>query len=475
MASAEKAESIVSAPRTEGFSRSLGLFQAVAVNMTQICGIGPFVTIPLMVGAMGGPTALIGWVFGALLAITDGLVWAELGAAMPGAGGSYLYLREAFQYSTGRLVPFLFVWTAMIFIPLIMSTGVIGLVQYLGYYLPDLATWQVRLISLGVVALVVVALYRPIASIGKLTTVLWAIMLVAVGGVTLASFTHFDAARAFTVPDGALRLDGRFFSGLGAGLVIAIYDYLGYNTVAYMGGELRDPGRVMPRAIVYSIVGMMAIYLCMNIGVLGAMPWQDIASSKSVGSAVLERTWGRTAAHVFTGLIIVTAFGSVFAGLLGGSRVPYNAAKDRLFFPVFGRLHPRWRFPHVSLLAMAAITAIGSLFTLDDVINMLVAVMVILQSLAQVAALTILRRRQPALRRPYRMFLYPLPSVVAVIGWIYVYWASGKTAMGLSLAWIVAGTIAFLIWARVERTWPFGPRTIHEEYLTAQRDAGQGA
>jgi amino acid transporter len=242
---------------------------------------------------------------------------------------------------------------------------------HLGYYLPDLATWQVRLISLGVVALVVVALYRPIASIGKLTTVLWAIMLVAVGGVTLASFTHFDAARAFTVPDGALRLDGRFFSGLGAGL--------------------------------------------------------------------------------------------------------YNAAKDRLFFPVFGRLHPRRRFPHVSLLAMAAITAIGSLFTLDDVINMLVAVMVILQSLAQIAALTILRRRQPTLRRPYRMFLYPLPSAVAVIGWIYVYWASGKAAMGLSLAWIAAGTIAFLIWARVERTWPFGPRAIHEEYLTAQRDAGQGS
>jgi amino acid transporter len=453
-----------------GFTRTLGLFQAVAVNMTQICGIGPFVTIPLMVAAMGGPTALIGWVFGALLAITDGLVWAELGAAMPGAGGSYLYLREAFQYSTGRLVPFLFVWTAMIFIPLIMSTGVIGLVQYLGYYVPDLGTWQTRLISLAVVAAVIVALYRGISSIGKLTTLLWSVMLVAVGGVIVASFSHFDAAQAFQIPDGALRLDGRFFTGLGAGLVIAIYDYLGYNTVAYMGDELRDPGRVMPRAIVYSILGMMAIYLCMNVGVLGAMPWQEIATSKSVGSAVLERTWGKAPAQVFTALIIVTAFGSVFAGLLGGSRVPYNAAKDRVFLPVFGRLHPRLHFPHVSLLVMGAITAIGSLFTLDDVINMLIAVMVLLQSLAQIAALTILRRRQPTLRRPYRMALYPLPSVVALIGWIYVYWASGKTPMLLSLAWIAAGTVAFLIWARVEHTWPFGPRPIREQYLTAQRD-----
>lgn len=459
---------MANAEQSGGFTRTLGLFQAVAINMTQICGIGPFVTIPLMVAAMGGPTALIGWVLGAVLAICDGLVWAELGAAMPGAGGSYLYLREAFQYSTGRLVPFLFVWTAMIFIPLIMSTGVIGLAQYLAYYTPSLDGWQTRLI---VVALVLVALYRRIQTIGRLTTLIWVIMLVAVGGVTIASFTHFDSARAFTIPDGALTLDPKFFAGLGAGLVIAIYDYLGYNTVAYMGDELREPGRVMPRAIVYSIVGMMAIYLCMNVGVLGAMPWQDIAKSSSVGAAVLEQAWGPTVAQVFTALIVIAAFGSVLAGLLGGSRVPYNAAKDGLFLPAFGRLHPRGHFPHVALVVMCAITAVGSMFKLDDVINMLVAVMVILQSLAQIAALTILRRRQPTLRRPYRMFLYPLPSILAAIGWAYVYWASGKAPMLLALAWLAAGTVAFLVWARVEKTWPFGPRVIREEYLAAQRAA----
>jgi amino acid transporter len=448
-----------------GFRRTLGLFQAVAINMTQICGIGPFVTIPLMVAAMGGATALLGWVLGAVLAICDGLIWAELGAAMPGAGGSYLYLREAFQYSTGRLVPFLFVWTAMIFIPLIMSTGVIGLAQYLAYYSPALDSWQTRW---AVMALVFIALYRGIASIGKLTTLMWVIMLVAVGGVTVAAFGQFDPARAFTIPDGALALDAKFFAGLGAGLVIAIYDYLGYNTVAYMGDELREPGRVMPRAIVYSIAGMMVIYLCMNVGVLGALPWQDIAKSSSVGAAVLERAWGQTAAQVFTALIVIAAFGSVFAGLLGGSRVPYNAAKDGLFLPAFGRLHSRGRFPHVALIVMCVITAIGSMFKLDDVISMLVAVMVLLQSLAQIAALTILRRRQPALRRPYRMIWYPLPSVIAAIGWAYVYWASGTTPMLLALAWLVVGTVAFLIWARVEKTWPFGPRVIREEYLAAQ-------
>jgi amino acid transporter len=119
-----------SPPPSGGFVRRVGLFQATAINMSQMCGIGPFVTIPLMVAAFGGPQAVVGFIAGALLALADGLVWAEMGAAMPGSGGSYVYLRQAFQYRTGRLMPFLFVWTAMLFIPLIMSTGVVGFVQY---------------------------------------------------------------------------------------------------------------------------------------------------------------------------------------------------------------------------------------------------------------------------------------------------------------------------------------------------------
>src|SRR5919202_658597 len=181
----------------EGFERSLGLRTAVAINMTQMCGIGPFVTIPLMIATLGGPQAVFGWILGALLALADGLVWAELGAAMPGAGGTYLYLREAFQYRTGRLMPFLFVWSAVLFIPLIMSTGIIGLVQYLGYLIPGVTD------DAGVTPL------------GKI---------------------------------------------IGVGLIIAIYDYLGYNTTAYLGGEVSNPGRTIPRSIIFSILGIMSLY-----------------------------------------------------------------------------------------------------------------------------------------------------------------------------------------------------------------------
>jgi amino acid transporter len=451
-----------------GFERGVGLRSAVAINMTQMCGIGPFVTIPLMIAALGGPQAAFGWVVGALLALADGLVWAELGASMPGAGGTYLYLREAFQYRSGRLMPFLFVWTAMFTIPLIMATGVIGLVQYLGYLIPGMSWVEIHAISLLVVAVVLFALYRRVTETGAISTVLWVVALLSLLIVIVASLTHFHSHLAFTYPHKAFAFGGPFWAGLGGGLLIGIYDYLGYNTTAYMAAEIKDPGRVLPRSIIYSVFGIMVAYLAMNIGVLGVVPWHTAANSQSIASLVLERTWGKAAADITTVLILVTAFGSIFAGLLGGSRVPYNAARDGLFFSPFARLHPRHHFPHVALLVMGAITAIGSFFTLTTVIQVLLAVFVIVQALAQVVALTVLRRRQPGLQRPYRQWLYPVPSLIAFGGWIYVYTSSGSTPIIFSIVVLITGLAAFFAWAKAEKQWPFGPKEIREEFL---RDA----
>ena len=451
--------------------RRLGLSQSLSLNMTQMCGIGPFITIPLMVATMGGPQAVFGWIIGAILAICDGLVWAELGASMPGSGGSYVYLREAFQYRSGRLMPFLFVWTAVLFIPLIMSTGVIGLVQYMGYWFPTMNDPTKHVLSLLVVLGITVALYRRISTIGKLATVLFIVMIVAVLAVTVAGFTQFSPHRAFTYPPHAFAFGGPFFAGLGAGLIIAIYDYLGYNTAAYVGDEVRDPGRVIPRATVYSIIGMMTLYAVLNLSVVGAADWHVIAKSNSVASLVVEQAWGKPAAGIVTALIVITAAASVFAGLLGGSRVPFTAARDGLFLPWFARLHPRLHFPHVSLIVMAVITAIGSFFTLTTVITMLLAVIVLVQAVAQVAALTVLRRRQPTLRRPYKQFLYPIPSIVALVGWIYVYKSAGAQPIVLSLIWCAVGTVVFLVWAKTGHFWPFGPIEINEEYLDQQKAA----
>ncbi|MFF3558792.1 APC family permease [Streptomyces sp. NPDC002574] len=469
-----------SAPPAGGFVRRIGLFQATAINMSQMCGIGPFVTIPLMVAAFGGPQAVIGFVAGAVLALADGLVWAELGASMPGSGGSYVYLRQAFQYRSGKLMPFLFVWTAMLFIPLIMSTGVVGFVQYLGYLAPDMGRTTGDVVGLVLIAVVVLLLWRGIEYIARLTAVMWCLMIASVLLVIVAAFTHFDAHQAFTYPAHAFELtSSHFWTGFAAGLTIGIYDYLGYNTTAYMGAEVKDPGRTLPRSIVFSILGIMAIYLLLQIGTLGVVDWHrmtdpgDIASS-SVASAVLEQTWGKGAAQVVTVLILITAFASVFAGLLGGSRVPYDAARERVFFRPYGKLHAKHRFPVLGLATMGVITGIGFLIgrhtDLATLIQLLTAVMVIVQALAQVLAVTVLRRRQPGLRRPYRMWLYPLPGLVALVGWLVIYGyadtnSPGRHPIEWSLAWVALGCVAFVGWAAYEKVWPFGPKEISEEYL----------
>jgi amino acid transporter len=446
----------------------VGLLSATAINMTQMVGIGPFITIPLMVATFAGPQAIVGWVAGAMLAICDGLVWAELGAAMPGAGGTYLYLREAFQYRTGKLMPFMFIWTIILTIPLIMSTGIIGLEQYLSYFFPNLSYWPLHLTGIGVLAAIVILLYRKIESISVITTALWVIMLLAVGLTIAASYSNFHPGLAFHYPHNAFA--GGFAAALGAGLLIAIYDYLGYNTTAYMGGELRNPGKVMPRSIIISIAAIMVIYLAMNIGVVGVLPWPKVAHATSVASLAITHNWGRAAADLVTVLILVTAFASVFAGLLGGSRVPFHAARDRLFFGVFGRLHPKYDFPHVSLLVMGVITAVGSFFTLTTVINVLLAVIIWVQAVAQIVALTVLRRRQPGLIRPYKQWLYPVPSLAALAGWLYVYASATSTALIWSTVWLAAGVVAYLGWARYHHHWPFGPKQIREVFLEAQRE-----
>jgi amino acid transporter len=446
-----------------GFHRSIGLFSATAINMTQMCGIGPFITIPLMVAAMGGPQAVVGWIAGAVLAVADGMVWAELGAAMPGSGGTYVYLREAFQYRTGKLMPFLFIWTVLLATPLTMSTGIIGMVEYLQFFFPNLSWLAAHAIGVAATGLVVILLYRRIESIRAITIALWIVMLVAVVGVSAAGFSNFHADLAFTYPPDAF--DSHFFVGLGAGLVIGIYDYLGYFTTAYMGGELRDPGRTMPGSIIISVVAMMFIYLILNISVLGVAPWQEIAASKSVASLVVEHSWGHAAASVMTVLIVVTAFASVFAGLLGGSRVPYQAAHEKVFLSVFGRLHARDGFPHVALVTMGVVTAIGTFFDLNDVINMLLTATIIVQSITQIAALVVLRKRQPGLERPYRQWLYPVPCIVATFGWIYVYVSSSMTSIVLSGVWILAGLVVFVVWARLNKSWPFAPVEVRESYL----------
>jgi amino acid transporter len=287
------------------------------------------------------------------------------------------------------------------------------------------------------------------------------------------SRTHFpgadhELAASFAAP---AQVVASAANGLGLGLVLAIYGYLGYYTIAYLSDEVRQPGRVIPRSIVISIIGVMVIDLSLNIGVIGVIPWRQAEKSTAIGSDLLKHIWGSPGATIVTILIVWTAFASVYAGLLGASRLPFNAALDGVFFRPFARLHPTLKFPHISLLVMGVVTAAACFFSLTTVINALIALTIWVQFIGQIAALTILRRKQPGLVRPYRQWLYPVPSLIALVGWIYIFQASEWSAIRLALGWTILGVVAFLIWARTNRVWPFGSKQIVQEFLDAQDQA----
>jgi len=440
-------------PPTRGTTelvRGMSLRAAIAVNMIDMIGVGPFITLPLIVGAMGGPQAMLGWVLGAGFALCDGLIWAELGATFPAAGGSYRYLAECYGPRSGRLLSFLFVWQLSFSAPLSVASGCIGLALYSTYFFPGLgrpllaglALSGTTLVAVGACLLAVWLAYRQIGRVGRLAQLLWLVVVATTAWVIFAAFTHFDAARAFSFPPRAFAPSGGFFLGLGAAMLIATYDYWGYYNVGFLGGEVERPERTIPRAIVWSITLVSAIYIAMNIGVLGVLPWRELGQGPAqsyVISVFMQRIYGGWAAKLATGLIMATAFASVFSLLLGYSRVPYAAALDGNYFPSFARLHRSGRFPTVSLLWLGGAAALFCFFTLPQVIAALVVIRISLQFLLQAVGLLLLRRRRPELPRPYRMWAYPAPVVLAILGFVYVLLARTQSWRQLGYAAVVLG------------------------------------
>ncbi|NUS32130.1 MAG: amino acid permease [Gemmatimonadaceae bacterium] len=434
--------------------RRFGLLPATALNMTNMMGAGPFITIPLLMSALGGPQAMLGWLVALVIVICDGMVWSELGAAMPGSGGSFRYLREAFgQAWLGRLMAFLFVWQFVLSGPLEIASGYIGFAAYAGYLWKGL-TRADTLVLIAVVGLVNVALlYRRIHSIAIITVSLWAGTLVTVLAVILAGAAHFDRRVAFDFPPGAFDFSLGFFLGLGAAARIGIYDYLGYYDVCYIGDEVRDPGRVIPRSILISTAAVALIYLGINLSIVGVIPWRefvpaaDHAESGFIVSVFMQRLYGERVAAIFTLLVLWTAFGSVFALLLGYSRIPFAAAERGYFFRPFGRLHPTKGFPSLSLLVLGAISIVAGFFSLGTVIDALIVTRILVQFMGQIVGLVLLRRRAPEMPRPYRMWLYPIPALVALFGWIFIFATTELQVILFGVGVLAIGCLAFLVWS----------------------------
>src|SRR3954469_2943927 len=369
--------------RTEpALIRGFGLLQAAALNMSNMVGVGPFITIPLIIASMDGPQCMLGWLLGALVAICDGLVWSELSAALPGAGGTYHYFREIFRGTRlGGILPFLFIWQFIFSGPLEIASGYIGFSQYVGYFWRGMTPMGARAVAIGVGVLVIVLLYRRITAVGKLTVVLWIGMLATVLWIVASGLTNFNAKVAFDFPPGAFRFSAGFVAGLGSAMLIAMYDFMGYFDVCYVAGEVRNPERTVPRAVLISVVVVAAIYATMNLSIIAVVPWREAMQSKFIASEFIERLYGARAAGAVTLLVLWTAFASVFALLFGYSRIPYAAAENGHFFKVFARVHPTGRFPHISLLVLGGLSILASLFSLDAVISALLTSRILVQFL----------------------------------------------------------------------------------------------
>src|SRR6202162_3044630 len=442
----------------EKLERGLGLSEAVALNMNAMVGIGPFIVIPLVIQAMGGPQCLLAWLAGAVLSLLDGLVWAELGAAMPRAGGTYAFLREIYGPGRGgRLMSFLYIWQTFIQAPLVVASGAIGFSQYLTYLVP-LGKVQQKAISAALVIFLIVLLYRRITAVGLISKFLWIGVVGTMLWMIWGGVTHFSAKIAFDFPPGAWNWSWLFFAGLGSATVNTIYTYLGYYHICNLGAEIRQPERNIPRAILLSIAGIAVLYLAMQTGILGVIPWRDAQNSEYIVSPFIERLYGTRAATFATIMILWIAFASLFTALLSYSRVPFAAAEDGNFFPVFARVHPTKHFPHISLLFLgAASLAFSVLFRLSDVINAILAMRVIIQFIGQGVGVMLLRRRWPPERLPFKMWLFPLPAVLSISCWIWIFVSTGlKFALG-GITVTVLGIMTYMIQARYRRLWPFLP------------------
>ncbi|MGA9462653.1 MAG: APC family permease [Terracidiphilus sp.] len=463
---------------SEALERRIGLRSGVLFNMLEMIGVGPFITLPLVIAAAGYRLSVVAWVLGAAIAIADGLVWAELGAAFPRAGGSYAFLREIWNpKTTGNWLSFLYVWQLSFSAPLSIASGCIGLSSFLAWFWPGLETVPIAALpalhysnfaAAGACLLVTALLYRNLSSITRLAWVLFAGVMAALAGVIVSGFAHAAANGGWHMPPSPAQSVGIAVGGLAQATLIATYDYWGYYNITFLGSEVRHPERTIPRAILLSVLFVATIYIVMNLAALPSVHDAAVHASQAAAPLHLQlvadiagSAFGVWAGRIMAALIMWTAFASVFSLLLGYSRVPFAAARDGNYFRALSAVHPRHGIPHRSLVALGVVAAAFCFFSLQQVITMLVITRILLQFSLQQVGVMLLRARQPDLVRPFRMPLYPLPPLVAMAGFAFILANRTNALQGLAVAATIAssGTLIYLWRARKLGQWPFTQRT----------------
>src|SRR5262245_61209059 len=466
--------------KPDGLRRHFGLLQATALNVTMVVGAGVFVTIPLMLKELPGPYALLGWVAAGALILVDGLIWSELGAALPASGGSHQFLLESYgRGSWGRPLAFLFLWQFLLSGPLELGSGIAAMAEFstglsdefkefneawtLRWHLWEAQNLQLilspaRLMSFGCGLVVIYLLFRNINDLGKLTITVWLGVVAAILWILIAGLIHSSPSVAFDFSGDAAQPPANLAWALGPCMILAMYSYLGYYNVCYVCDEVRDPGRTFPRAILLSALIVVVLFCGLHIAMLGTVPWQYVQAQGddySLAADFMSRVHGSWAATAITVLLIWCCFGSFFAGLLGYSRIPYGAARAGHFFRAFDKVHPVHRIPHASLLFVGGMALVWNFFDLQNIINALVVTRILEQFVAQAIGVMLLRRLRPDLPRPFRIWLYPLPCLLALAGWLYLYASAPILYVALGAVTLLVGVVVFLFWSHGQGVWPF--------------------
>ncbi|HEU5164042.1 MAG TPA: APC family permease, partial [Chitinophagaceae bacterium] len=375
----------------------------------------------------------------------DAMIWSELGAAYPLAGGTYNFHRIAYGEKYGKLMSFLFVWQTSIQAPLVVASGAIGFAQYLTYII-ELTPMQEKIISGSLVILVFLLLYRKIETIGKISVVMGSIVVLTILWIIISGLMHQQhLVKLWPTGEGSF-FTYAFWAAVGHGSVKTVYSYLGYYNVCHLGGEIKKPEINIPRSIFLSIAGISILYLLRNISVMGVIRWQSVLEGdKYLVSAFMESIYGYKAGVIVTVLILCIAFSSLFAVVLGYSRVPYAAAVDGNFFRIFSKLHPTKNFPYISLIFLCALGFIFSLFLkLSQVISSILAMRILVQFIAQGIGVLLLRKRFGEKNLPFKMFLFPLPVIISIGIWLFLFLSTGWFALWGSLI-AVAGVIVYYL------------------------------
>ena len=427
-------------------NRKVNLLQATSINMIDMVGIGPFVVMPFVVSQFNNGLFLWAWIFGAVTAFIDAMIWSELGAKYPLAGGTYNFHRIAYGEKYGKLMSFLFVWQTSIQAPLVVASGAIGFAQYLTFIV-DLSPIQEKIISGSLVILVFVLLYRKIETIGKISVIMGSIVVLTILWIIISGLTHQHYSVKLIPDEGATFFTYAFWAAVGQGSVKTVYSYLGYYNVCHLGGEIKKPEKNIPRSIFISIIGIAFLYLLMNVSVMGVLPWQSVLEGdKYLVSSFMEKIYGHNTGIVMTVLILCIAFSSLFAVVLGYSRVPYAAAVDGNFFKIFSKLHPTKNFPYISLIFLCGLGFLFSLIMkLSEVISSILAMRIIIQFIGQGIGVILLRNRFGSKGLPFKMLLFPIPVIISIAIWLFLFFSTGLFALWGTLIAIGGMMVYFFI------------------------------